>query len=120
MSTRPDRPNLEEEQTEAGVVARLVGCNFLDEQSIHVVSQQVLGLADELGAAALLLDLGGVHYLTSTALGMLVTLHTRMRDAGGQLTLLGVNDDAYEVLHTTRLTRLLDVRRQNPSGPGET
>ena len=66
-----------------------------------------------------MLDLGGVHYLTSTALGMLVTLHTRLRDAGGHLTLLGVNDDAYEVLHTTRLTGLLDVRRQAPPGSGE-
>ena len=119
MSTRPDRPNLEVEQTEAGVVARLVGSNSLDEQTTHVVSQQVLGLADELGAAALLLDLGGVHYLTSTALGMLVTLHTRLRDAGGHLTLLGVNDDAYEVFHTTRLTGLLDVRRQDSPGPAE-
>jgi hypothetical protein len=50
---------------------------------------------------------------------MLVTLHTRMRDAGGHLSLLSVNDDTYQVLQTTRLAGLLDVRRQAPPGPAE-
>jgi anti-anti-sigma factor len=63
------------------------------------------------------LDLARVRFLTSTVLGQLVGLHRRVRAAGGELTLLNVAGDVYEVFVVTRLHQLLDVRRLTRARP---
>jgi anti-anti-sigma factor len=115
MPIPSDRPNVKLEQTEAGVVAHLVHCTALDEQSTPAIEEQLLGLAGELGSGHLLLDLSGIHYASSIALGMMITVRQKLRTAGGRLTLTGVADEIYDVLDATRLTRLLDIRKAPPA-----
>jgi anti-anti-sigma factor len=62
-------------------------------------------------------DLSNVHYMSSIGLGMLIGLRQKMRAGGGRLTLRGVSDEIYEMFDATKLTRLLDVQRDNPPGP---
>jgi anti-anti-sigma factor len=111
MPSASDRPNLSVEQTDAGTVVHLIGCASLNEQSTPAVEEQLLSLAAEVGAAALLVDLGQVRYMSSIALGMLIGLRQKMRASRGQLTLLGVSPDIFELFDATRLTRLLNVQQ---------
>ncbi len=70
-----------------------------------------------LGGAAhprLKLDLARVRFLTSTVLGQLVGLHKRVRAAGGDLVLLNVSGEVYQLFEVTRLHQFLPVRRPGP------
>jgi anti-anti-sigma factor len=111
MPTSPHHPNLKFEQTDTGAVVRLVGCGALNEQTTPDVEAQLFSLAAELGGVHLVVDLAGVHYMSSIALGMLIGLRSKIRMAGGQLSLRGLSEEIYDMFDATRLTRLLDVHR---------
>ena len=68
-------------------------------------------------ARPVVLDMSEVKVLTASGLGQLITLHNRLRASGGQLVLCNVGERAYEVFEVTRLTDLLDVRRDHAEGP---
>jgi anti-anti-sigma regulatory factor len=70
---------------------------------------RVLPLADR---PRLRLDFRGVEDLTGNVLARLVSLHTRVRAAGGELTLEHVAPAVYKLFEVTRLTSVLNVRRQ--------
>jgi len=116
MPTPPNRPNLKVEQTETGMVVRLVGCGSLNEQTTPDVEQQLIGLAAELGGVHLVVDLAAIHYMSSIGLGMLIGLRQKLRTAGGQLSTRGVREEIYDMFDATRLTRLLDVHRDRAPG----
>jgi anti-anti-sigma factor len=66
------------------------------------------------GIDRLVLDLGGVPYLTAASLGGLVALRGRLRASGIDLILRGVGPLAYQALEMTRLTRLFDICERGP------
>ena len=80
-------------------------------QEVEVIRDRLVRAARRRRAAALLLDFSGVEYLTAEALGMLVRLHNRLRDAGRRLILTGFSTRLFEILEVTRLDTLLDVRQ---------
>jgi anti-anti-sigma factor len=114
MTTPTERPNLRVECTDAGPVVRLIDCPSLNEQTTPGIEAQLLALAGELGAVTLRLDLSGVRYASSIALGMLINLRQKLRAAGGQLAVFGVQEEIYDVIDATRLTNLLDIHRERP------
>jgi anti-anti-sigma factor len=95
---------------DGAVLVHLVGCAVLDEVSSPDVGEELLGLAGSLGGARLLLDLSAVEFLTSTMLGFLVSVHRKLRDAGGSLAVHGVSADLYEVFETAHLNQVFEVR----------
>ena len=111
MPSPSDSCRLKVERAEDGAVVRLIGCALLDEESTPAVKDQLTDLAEELGPAALRLDLHGVRLLSSTGLGMIVALHRQLKGQGGQLTLCGVTAPLHEIFEVTLLTRVLDIRR---------
>ena len=66
---------------------------------------------DGLENGHLMLDFRRVQYLTSMDLAGLVTLQKRVRGHGGQLTLLNVNADVYDVFEAARLDTYFVIRR---------
>jgi anti-anti-sigma regulatory factor len=64
------------------------------------------------GSRSLALDLGEVGVPTAGTLGRLVALHHRLLASGGRLVLCNVGPRAFAVFELTRLTDLLDVRRE--------
>jgi anti-anti-sigma factor len=113
MPTPLNRANLKIERTETSVLVHLVGCGSLNEQTTPGVEEQLIGLAAELGAVHLVVDLATVHYMSSIGLGMLIGLRQKLRTAGGQLSTRGVREEIYDMFDATRLTRLLDVHRDH-------
>jgi anti-anti-sigma regulatory factor len=64
------------------------------------------------GPARLRLDFAQVEDLTGNVLARLVTLHTKVRAAGGELTLENLAPAVYELFEVTHLTSVLNVRRK--------
>jgi anti-anti-sigma factor len=72
-------------------------------------------LSIDSGIDRLVLDLGGLPYLTAAALGGLVALRRQLLARGVDLSLRGVGLLAFEVLEETGLTRLFDIREEGPT-----
>src|SRR5205814_9770461 len=104
----------------ACLAARLAGRAGLDESGAEARGRQLALLADGAGCATLELDLGGVRYMTSSALGCLAGVHRRLRAAGGRLVVRNAEPLVAEALALTRLDSLFEVRRA-PRGvnPGD-
>ena len=109
------KPRLRVEKVEDGTVIRVAAAD-LREEVLQAVGQELFRIADEVEGARLVVDLGEVDFLTSTALGKFVALNTRMRAGGGQLVLANVPDPIYEIFAVTSLDRVLDIRRQADDG----
>jgi anti-anti-sigma factor len=57
----------------------------------------------------LLIDLSGVTYLNSTAIGVLVSAHTSYSRKGWQIKVCGINKNINNIFVITKLTLVFDV-----------
>jgi anti-sigma B factor antagonist len=80
-----------------------------DEVLIHRIGQDVLKLADAEAGPKLLLDFSGVDHLSSAALGVLISVHNRVKAREGQLCLCAISKPIFEVFRITKLDRLFRV-----------
>jgi anti-anti-sigma factor len=81
----------------------------LDEETLRRTHDQLLALADEPSESDLLLDFANVEYLTSTALGMLVSLRKKLLARGRRLTVGNLSPQLHEVFTVTKLDSFLDL-----------
>lgn len=79
----------------------------------NVIARELEGHTDNGAECHLLLDFTNVKYLNSAELGTLVTLHTQIRDAGGQLTLFNLGAQLRTIFSITRLDTLLAICRED-------
>ncbi|MEZ6065889.1 MAG: STAS domain-containing protein [Planctomycetaceae bacterium] len=91
-------------------VARFTDKKILDENNIQVIGNQLFGLVEEEGRKKIVLDFSNVEYLSSAALGKLITMDKKVKGAGGKLRLCSIRPDIYEVFAITKLNKLFDIR----------
>jgi anti-sigma B factor antagonist len=91
-------------------VVRVVDQKILDEASIQELGQELFALVEEQHKKSLLLNFTGVEFLSSAALGKLITLHNKVKASGGRLKLSNIRPEIYEVFVITRLNKLFDIR----------
>ena len=70
--------------------------------------QAVAGFLDR-DYSKLLIDLGGVTYLNSTAIGVLVSSHASYARKGWHIKLCGMNKNITNIFVITKLTLVFDV-----------
>ena len=76
----------------------------------NVIARELLaGLSGCSWENHLLLNFTHVTYLSSVELGSLVSLHKRIREAGGQLHLFNLSPQLLELFAITRLDTLLQI-----------
>jgi anti-sigma B factor antagonist len=91
------------------MVAELTDRKILDEVSITQIGDQLSALVSQGGSPRLVLDFSGVAHMSSSALGMLITLHKRIRERDGQLRLCCIQPAIYEVFAITRLNEIFQI-----------
>lgn len=91
-------------------VARFIDKKILDETNIQIIGNQLFGLVDEDGRKKIVLDFSNVEYLSSAALGKLITMEKKVKASGGKLRLCNIRPEIYEVFEITRLNRVFDIR----------
>jgi len=117
MSSPFTPPSLEVSRFEDCTVVRVVGCDSLNEFNSQAVGLQLSSLVEKHGCVQLVLDLDGIRYATSTALGQLAGLNRTLRQSGGQLVLLNAEPAVAEALSVTRLDTVIEVRPRPEDGP---
>lgn len=90
-------------------VVQFVDKRILDEQNIQLIGEQLFGLVDDDGKRKILLDFSSVEYLSSAALGKLITLNKKVRGVNGQLRLCSIRPEIYEVFEITRLNKVFPI-----------
>ena len=96
--------------TEDGVVVKtFLPVSVCDEQDVLSALQALAREVSIERYSRLVLDLSGVDYLSSAALGAIVGLYKRVTQSGGQLRLCGVNDQITELFQVMRLDTVLSL-----------
>jgi anti-sigma B factor antagonist len=80
----------------------------LDLATVDEVKRTLAGLIDR-GQSRLLMDLGGVGYIDSTGMGVLVAAMKQARAAGGDVRLCALQDDVRSIFDLTRLSRAMSI-----------
>jgi anti-sigma B factor antagonist len=115
MSSQPRRRRLEVEHIGDVTVVNFVDRKILDEQNIQVIGDQLFSLVDQEGLRKLLLNFGNVEYLSSAALGKLITLNKKLQAAGGRLILCNIDPQIYEVFEITKLDKFFNIQKEEQS-----
>jgi anti-sigma B factor antagonist len=92
-------------------VARIIDKKILDELVIQELGAEVLGLIEQDGHRALALDFSDVEFLSSAALGKLITLDRKMKTQQGRLSLCSIRPEILEVFQITKLNKVFDIRK---------
>lgn len=112
MSSQPRRRRLEVEQIGDVTVVNFVDRKILDEQNIQIIGDQLFSLVDQDGLRKLLLNFSNVEYLSSAALGKLITLNKKLQGVGGRLVLCNIDPQIYEVFEITRLDKFFNIQKE--------
>lgn len=102
-------PRLKVGADQGVTVVELTDKKILDEVNISQIGEQLASLVAQADHPKILLDFTNVQYMSSSALGMLITLHKRVREKGGQLRLCNIQSAIYEVFVITRLSEIFQI-----------
>jgi anti-sigma B factor antagonist len=116
MSSQPKRRRLEVEDIGDVTVVSFTDKKILDEQNIQIIGEQLFSLIDELGRKKILLNFGNVEYMSSAALGKLITLNKKVQGANGKLVLCNIDANIREVFEITRLDKLFVIKGDEQEG----
>lgn len=107
-------PRLNVTVSDGVTVVELVDRKILDEVNISQIGQQFKALVAESDQPRFIIDFTNVAYMSSSALGMLITLHKRIREKKGELRLCNIHPNIYEVFVITRLNEILQICQSRP------
>ena len=102
-------PRLRVRTIERTAIIRFEGAEILFEESaLRAVSDQLHRLVEE-GHTRLLVNFGGVRYMSSDVLAILAGLRKKIDPARGRIQLCGLDPLLRDMLRITHLDRVLDV-----------
>ncbi|HEY1599580.1 MAG TPA: STAS domain-containing protein [Pirellulales bacterium] len=100
------------ELTDVGdvTVVRLTDRKVVDETNIQELGRELFALVEEDQRKNLLLNFSAVGFLSSSALGKLITLDKKVKAHGGKLKLSNIRPEIYEVFAITKLNKLFEIK----------
>ncbi|MBN2023704.1 MAG: STAS domain-containing protein [Pirellulales bacterium] len=91
-------------------VVRFRDQKILDDLNIQELGRELARLVEVENRARLLLNFASVEFLSSAALGKLITLDKKVKAAGGTLRLCCIQPEIFEVFVITKLNRVFDIK----------
>jgi anti-sigma B factor antagonist len=91
-------------------VVRFRDHKIVEDINIQQLGQELFQLVEADSRDKLLLNFSSVDFLSSAALGKLITLDKKVKAHGGALKLSNIRPEIYEVFTITKLDRLFDIR----------
>lgn len=95
---------------ERGSVIR-VNAHKLHEHESALLIQEVRAFLEMSEKNLIIADFESVQYISSAALGAMVTLNTELAKRGGRLVMINLSDDAMQVIKLTKLDKLIPVEK---------
>ncbi len=92
-------------------VVKFLDKKILDETGILELGAELFGLVEQDNRKSLLLNFTGVEFLSSAALGKLITLDRKVKSHRGRLKMSGISPEILEVFQITKLNKIFDIRK---------
>ena len=90
-------------------IITFVDKKILDETNIQDIGDELFELVEKHYKIKLLLNFESVEYLSSAALGKLITLNKKVKAENGKLKLCAVRPQIYDVFKITKLNKLFEI-----------
>src|SRR5580700_4473834 len=106
------RPHLQVQHRDDATVVNFLDRSIVGEPVVSTVGQELLRLVEQENVRQLILNLGNVEDLTSRTLSDLISCHKTLTRRGGTLVLCNPSTLVREILNTTRLDPLFEIRAE--------
>ncbi|MDG2424894.1 MAG: STAS domain-containing protein [Phycisphaerales bacterium] len=83
--------------------------NILDESNIQQIGKELNESIEGKSSPSMIIDFGNVEHLSSAALGILITMNSRIGDMGGKMCLSNIRPEIFEVFKITKLDRIFNI-----------
>ena len=90
-------------------VVRFRDRRIIDDINIQELGQELFRLIEQDNRGKLLLNFSSVEFLSSAALGKLITLDKKVKAHSGLMKLSNIRPEIFEVFAITKLNRLFDI-----------
>lgn len=104
----PEYQKLEVSEVDRLTIAKL-RVRAIEETEIQGLNKEFGEVVEQVGAGTLVVDLGAVGFLTSSAIGVLIAMLKRVRAHGGQMKLCGLHPEIRELFAITQIDRVFDI-----------
>ncbi|MBN1853752.1 MAG: STAS domain-containing protein [Pirellulales bacterium] len=91
-------------------VVKFVDRKILDEVNIQELGQELFKLVEQDNRQKVILNFSNVEFLSSAALGKLITFEKKVRKNSAILILTNIRPEIYEVFAITRLNKLFTIK----------
>ena len=102
-------PRIEVVQHDGITEVEILDEEILDEIAISKLAETLFSLIEEQEAIRLLLSFSRVRHLSSSALGVLIRIHKRISESGGELRLCCIGATIYEIFKITKLDKVFEI-----------
>ena len=97
------------------VISQIEGVTMVDIQTgslleggtVEYIARELYALADKQAKRKIVIDFQKVRFLSSTMLGVLVSLQKRLRAIKGNLVIVGLRPELRKIFHIMRLDKIL-------------
>lgn len=104
-------PPLLVQDVEGWTVVEFKTASLMDTLELERISSVIYPLVDEQDKRLIVLDFLAVRYLSSQAIGIILTLNRKLNALDrSKLVLCGVNETLMQLLKITRLDRVLTIK----------
>jgi anti-anti-sigma factor len=91
-------------------VVTFADSKIIDEEEIQELGQELYDLVDRDDRKKIVLNFAHVEFLSSAALGKLISFEKKVAQHGAQLILTNIRPEIYEVFAITKLTKLFKIK----------
>ena len=105
------KPTVEVRDEDGALIAEFWDCLRLDPAPVRDLRQHFETHIRETRRANLVVDLNGVSFAGSAALGNFIVLHRLSAQHGGRVIFCNVDDNVLEVFRVSKLTPLFDFAK---------
>ena len=106
----PERQRLEINEVGDVTVVHFLDHKIIEDLGIQELGQELFKLVEGENRTKLVLNFSSVDFLSSAALGKLITLDKKVKARSGLLKLCNIRAEIYEVFAITKLNRLFDIK----------
>ena len=91
-------------------VVRFNDRKILDEAGILQFGSELFSLVEQDNRKSILLNFDGVEFLSSAALGKLITLDRKVKSHKGRMKMSNIRPEILDVFAVTKLNKVFDIR----------
>ena len=91
-------------------VVKFLDKKILDEANIQELGLELFSLIEHDNRKSILLNFTDVEFLSSAALGKLITLDRKVKASKGRLKMSNIRPEIFEVFQIAKLNKVFDIR----------